>query len=91
MLEKLKPGEITEPIRSRNGYQIFKLDARTTPEPEPFEKMRDRISQRIYDSRLDSETKKFLDKLRVQAVIEWKDETYKKLYEQGQAKRAKVG
>ena len=91
MLEKLKPGEITEPIRSRNGYQIYKLETRTAAEPEVFEKVRNQIGQRIYESRLGTERKKFLDKLRVQALIEWKDENYKKLYEQGMAERAKTG
>ena len=91
MLEKLKPGEITEPIRSRNGYQIYKLETRTAAEPEVFEKVRNDIAQRIYESRLGTERKKFLDKLRVQALIEWKDENYKKLYEQGLAERAKSG
>lgn len=91
MVEKLKPGDITEPIRSRNGYQIFKLEEKTAAEPEVFEKVRNQIGQRIYESRLGSERKKFLDKLRVQALIEWKDENYKKLYEQGMAERAKAG
>jgi peptidyl-prolyl cis-trans isomerase SurA len=91
MLEKLKPGDITEPIRSRNGYQIYKLETRTAAEPEIFEKVRNEIAQRIYESRLGTERKKFLDKLRVQALIEWKDENYKKLYEQGLAERAKSG
>ncbi len=90
-VEKLKPGEITEPLRLGNGYRIFKLEARTAAEIEAFDKVRTQIAQGIYDSRLGSETEKFLSKLRTQAVIEWKDDAYKRMFEQGQAKRAKSG
>jgi parvulin-like peptidyl-prolyl isomerase len=90
-IENLKPGEISEPVRLRAGYQIFKFESRSSPEPEPFEKVRDQIAQKIYESRIDSETEKFLQKLRKQALIEWKDETYKKMYETAQATRAKKG
>jgi peptidyl-prolyl cis-trans isomerase SurA len=91
MLEKMKPGDITEPFRTRSGYQIFKLETRTAAEPESFDKVRGQISQRISESRLGVERKKLLDRLRVQALIEWKDEAYKKYYEQGLALRAKAG
>ena len=90
-VEKLKPGEITEPLRLGNGYRIFKLETRTSAEIEAFDKVRSQIAQGIYDSRLGSETEKFLSKLRTQAVIEWKDDAYKRMFEQGQAKRAKSG
>lgn len=88
---KLKPGEITDPLRLGNGYRIFKLETRTLAEVEAFEKLRNEISNRIYESRLGSETEKFLAKLRTQALIEWKDDTYKKMYEQTRAQKAKSG
>jgi peptidyl-prolyl cis-trans isomerase SurA len=86
---KLKPGEISETLRNEKGYVIFKLEARTEAEPLPLEKVRDAITQRIYETRLDGETKKFLDKLRAQALIEWKDDGYKQMYEK--ARSAKAG
>jgi len=85
-LEKMKPGDITEPLRTRAGYQIFKLDTRSAAEPEPFEKIRNEIAQKIYMSRRDAEMDKYLNKLRAQALIEWKDENFRKMYEQGFAK-----
>ena len=88
-LEKMKPGDITEPIRNKTGYQIIKLDARSVAEPEKFEKSREQITQRILESRLDVERAKLLDKLRLQAVIEWKDETFKKMYEAARAAQQK--
>lgn len=90
-LEKMKPGEVTPVLRLGNAYRIFKLETRTTAELEAFDKLRSQIAQRIYESRLDSETRKFLEKLHTQALIEWKDDGYKKMFEQGRAQRAKTG
>jgi len=89
LLEKMKPGEISEPIRLRTGYQILKLESRSASEVESFEKSREPITQKILESRRDVEVAKFLDKLRIQAVIEWKDESYKKMYEAAYAARTK--
>jgi parvulin-like peptidyl-prolyl isomerase len=80
-LEALKPGELSEAVRTATGYQFFKLEARSVPEREPFTKVRDRIGQRIFEERVDSETAKLLTGLRSQAVIEWKDDGYKQMYE----------
>jgi peptidyl-prolyl cis-trans isomerase SurA len=85
-LEKLQPGEITEPLRTRAGYQIFKLESRSAAEPEPYDKVRNEIGQKIYESRRDGEMSKYLTRLRAQALIEWKDENFRKMYEQGLAK-----
>lgn len=88
IFSKLKPGEISEPIRTAEGYQIFKLDTRSESQPEMFEKVRDRIAQKIYDTRLDGEMKKYVEKLRVAALIEWKDPAYKQMYEKRRAELA---
>ena len=85
LLSKMQPGDITEPLRIKTGYQIIKLDTRTASKPETFEKSRGRIQQRILESRLDVERAKFLEKLRGQAVIEWKDEGLKKMYDAARA------
>ena len=81
LLDKLKPGEVTIPVRAPRGYQIFKLDARAVPELQPFDKVKVNIQQRIYEDRLEGETQKLLTRLRGQALIEWKDDTYKQMYE----------
>jgi len=81
VLTKLKPGDITEPIRVQKGYTLFKLEARVDSVPEPFTKVRDQITAKIYESRMEGEVKKFLEKLRAAALIEWKDDGYKQMYE----------
>jgi hypothetical protein len=37
MLEKLKPGDITEPLRAAKGYQILKVETLTQATPQPFD------------------------------------------------------
>lgn len=88
---KLKPGEVTEVLKLGNGYRVFKLESRTAAEAEPFDKVREQIANRIYDTRLPVEREKFLSNLRGNALIEWKDDTYKKMFEQASAKRGKSG
>ena len=91
-LENLKVGETTEPLRVKGGYQVFEVDARSVSEVEAFDKVRDKISQKVYAERLDGETQKFLDRLRGTALIEWKDDTYKGMYEKAiAAKNGKSG
>lgn len=85
-IEKMKPGDISEVLRTRAGYQIFQLESRSAAEPEPFEKVRNEIAQKIYEGRRDGEMSKYITKLRAQALIEWKDENFRKMYEQGLAK-----
>ncbi len=87
VLDKLKPGEVSEPLRTQTGYQMFKVDARTAPEREPFTAVRDDIGARIYEDRVEGETKKLLNRLRMQALIEWKDPTYKQMYEKKVAEK----
>jgi parvulin-like peptidyl-prolyl isomerase len=91
LLEKMKPGDLTEPLRTKTGYQILKLETRSAAEVETFERSKEPIAQRILESRLDVERAKFLQKLLMQSVIEWKDETFKKMYETERAIRMKAG
>ncbi len=87
-LADLKPGQVTEPIRGPKGYQLFELEKRNTPTLKPFEDVRTDIEQAIRLERLGPETQKLLERLRTQAVIEWKDENFRKMYEKRAAELA---
>jgi parvulin-like peptidyl-prolyl isomerase len=81
LVDKMKPGEITQPIRTPKGYQIFQLDSVKPEQLQPFDSVRDLISEKVAGARTQAEMKKFLARLRTQAIIEWKNDELKKAYE----------
>ena len=80
-LAKMKPGEISPIIRTARGYQLFKLDSRTTSERKAFQDVRDEIGQKVGEERMDVEMKKYITTLRTQALIEWKRDDLRQMYE----------
>jgi parvulin-like peptidyl-prolyl isomerase len=82
LLEELKPGEITKPIRTPRGYQLIKLESATDDSVQPFEQVRDLIAEKVYNEKRRGELAKYLRRLRAQAIIEWKNEELRKMYEQ---------
>ena len=81
LVDKLKVGDVSQPVRTGRGYQIFKLESRTAAEPELFQNVRDQITQKVGEERLDLLTKKYIETLRSQALIEWKRDDLKQMYE----------
>jgi len=81
MIDKMKPGEITQPIKTPRGYQIFKLESMKAAALQPFDSVRDLISEKVAGARTQSEMRKFLARLRTRAIIEWKNDELKKVYE----------
>ena len=91
MIDKMKQGDITPPIRVQKGYQIFKLETVKTAALQPFDANRDLIADKVAAARTQTEMRKFLARLRAQAIIEWKNEELKKAYEKQIASEAPSG
>jgi parvulin-like peptidyl-prolyl isomerase len=85
VIEPMKVGDVSEPIRTQRGYQIFKLDTRTETTVLPFDQAREQIAEKVYVQKRGVVLRAYLDKLRAQAIIEWKSDEAKKLYEKGLA------
>ena len=83
----LKAGDISEPIRTQRGYQLLKLEERSEAKVKTFEEARNEIGERIGNSKMQSAREKYLDKLRSEATIVWRNDELKKAYEQALAKR----
>jgi len=81
LVEKMKAGEVTQPIRTPKGYQIFRLETLKAQALQPFDSVRDLIADKVAGARTRIEMRKFLARLRTQAIIEWKNEDLKKAYE----------
>ena len=90
-IDALKPGDLTAPRRTSRGYQILKLDARAGGGTPTMEEARDRISERVFESKRRGEFQKYLVRLRGQALIEWKNDEVKKAYDSGLAAQSAAG
>jgi parvulin-like peptidyl-prolyl isomerase len=82
-LEAMKPGDITDLLRSTRGYQILKLESVSDAQVTPFEQARDDIGNRVFTDKRKEELQKYLEKIRAQAIIEWKNQDIRKAYEAG--------
>ena len=92
IISAMEVGEVSEAVRTPRGYQILKLESSTSAETMPFEKAREQISERVFTDKRKEEFQKYLEKLRSQAIIEWKNQDVRKAYEKGleQAKAAEA-
>jgi peptidyl-prolyl cis-trans isomerase SurA len=82
VLSKLKPGEVSEPLRTPLGYQLIKLETATASVTQPFEEVRDKIADAVYNQKRRGEVDKYLRRVREEALIEWKNDELRQLYEQ---------
>ena len=88
VLAGLDVGDVTEPIRTPLGYQVLRLEARTQPEPTPFEEVRERISENVFNDRRLAEYARYLDRLRTEADFDWKDDRLKQAFDDYETVRA---
>ena len=86
LLQTMKPGEITQVIRTQRGYQILKLETFKAAAVQPFDSVRDLVAERVHGDRQQQEVRKFLNRIRGQAIIEWKNTELQRAYEQQLAK-----
>jgi peptidyl-prolyl cis-trans isomerase SurA len=88
LVDQMKPGDVSEPIRNARGFQILKLEARSESQTMPFEQAKDQIGERVFTDKRKVEYMKYLDRLRAQAIIEWKNQDVKKAFEEGLKQQA---
>src|SRR5262249_46645830 len=88
VIETMKPGDVSEPIRNARGVQILKLESKSESQTMPFEQAKDQIGERVFTDKRKAEYAKYLDKLRAQAIIEWKNQEVKRAFEEGLKQQA---
>ncbi|MGE5815612.1 MAG: peptidylprolyl isomerase [Acidobacteriota bacterium] len=82
MIAKMKPGDVSQPLRTPRGYQLIKLESASAAVQQPFEEVRDKIADAVYNQKRRGEVEKYLRKARAEAIIEWKNDELKKLYDE---------
>jgi parvulin-like peptidyl-prolyl isomerase len=82
-IEGLKPGDLTPVLRTSRGFQLIKIETMETATVKPFEDARGDIADRIANEKRRGEFSKFLENLRSQAIIDWKNDEIKKAWEVG--------
>jgi peptidyl-prolyl cis-trans isomerase SurA len=83
LAESMKAGDVSQPVRTTRGYQLLKLEAITATNTMTLEQAHEQISEHVFTEKRKAEFQKYLQKLRAQAIIEWKNEDVKKAFEEG--------
>lgn len=82
-LAKMKVGDITPVVNTATGAQFFQLASSIESTTLPLEAARPRIADRISSEKIGVEFKKYMSRLRSDAIIEWKNDDLKKAWEIG--------
>jgi peptidyl-prolyl cis-trans isomerase SurA len=83
MISTMKVGDVTPVLNTATGAQFFKLESSIESTTLPFEAARARIADRLTSEKIGGELKKYITRLRSQALIEWKNEDLRKAWEIG--------
>lgn len=68
----LKPGDFTQPMRTKQGFLILRVDDHRPAGVPPLKEVENRIREAIYSQKLEPAARDYLKKLREQAYIEVK-------------------
>jgi len=83
MIAKMKVGDITPVMNTPTGAQFFQLQSSIESTTLPFEAARARVADALSSDKMEGEFKKYMARLRTQAIIEWKNEDLRKAWEIG--------
>ena len=82
-VDGLKTGGVTPVLRTSRGYQIIKIEALQETTTRTFDDARGDIADKIAGTKREGEFKKYITRLRAEAIIDWKNDEVKKAYEVG--------
>lgn len=70
ILDKLQPGEVSEPLEFENGVALLKLVSVTEGQGRSLDDVRDAIVEKLYRPKLEARFQEYMQGLRGKAVIE---------------------
>jgi peptidyl-prolyl cis-trans isomerase SurA len=65
----MKPGEVSDVIRTRQGYVLLKVTEHTEPGTPPMKEIEPKVQEALYMQKLDPSLRGYLTKLREEAFI----------------------
>ena len=84
----MKVGEVTPVLRTPRGYQIIKLESSVGAKTRTLDEARAEVSDRVAATKRQAQLDHYLQQLRAQAIIDWKNDEIKKAFEVGVKQRA---
>jgi len=68
----LQPGEVSDPVRTRFGFHVIKVEERRAAEVVPFEDVKDQLREKLLRGQMDKYTAQYVQELRQKASVEIK-------------------
>jgi parvulin-like peptidyl-prolyl isomerase len=87
----MKSGDVTPILRTPRGYQIIKLESSVGAKTRTLDEARAEVSDRVAGTKRQAHLETYLQHLRSQAIIDWKNEEIKKAFDVGVKQRETAG
>ncbi len=87
LLSTMKPGEVSAVLRTTRGYQFIKLDSSVGAKTKTLDEARAEVSDKLAAEKRQGHLENYLQQLRTQAIIDWKNDEIKKAFEVGLQQR----
>ena len=83
VIETMKVGDMSPVLRTPRGYQLLKVESVSDTTLKTVDDAKGEISDKIANDKRAGEYTKYIEKLRSDAIIDWKNDEIKKAYEVG--------
>lgn len=68
----LPVGSISDPVRTKFGWHVIKIEERRTSPPESFDAVKDRLRENLLKAQLEKYTDQYIQELKSQAMVQEK-------------------